>query len=82
MLTAMRAHETRAVGETYRFLEKTEDADCLQKLIQIVMKGRHLFRSVNVGIQLLGVGLEQRWLLEFGVCVEVTETNPVVERDS
>lgn len=41
-----------------------------------------MFGGVHVWMELLGIGLDQRWLLEIGILVQVAEPDPVVERNS
>jgi len=69
-------------GITYRLFKETEDPYSLQKFIEVGVKGRRCLCGVDIGVQFLSVGFRERWFLQLGIGVEVSESNPIVECDS
>ena len=72
----------RLVYITYGLLQETEDSYSLQKLIEVGVERRRRLCCVNVWVQLLSVGFQQRRFLQLSIGVEVSETNPIIECDS
>lgn len=75
-------HIIRCILNAHWFFQESEDANCLQEFVKVVMEGWRLFGSVHVRVELLRVGLQQRWLFQMGILVQITEPDPVVQRDS
>ena len=65
---------------TYWLLQEPKYPNSLQELVEVIMEGRSCFRSIDIGVQLLRVGLNEWRLLELRVRVQVSESYPVVQR--
>lgn len=53
----------------YGFLEKSKYPYSLQEIIQIVVKIGSRFRYIHIGMELLRIGLNERWFLQS--CVDI-----------
>ena len=68
------------IGRAHRFFEKPEHPNRLQEIVQVIVECCRWIWAVDVGVEFLCVRLDEGRFLKLGVCVEVAESKPVVER--